>query len=377
MKKLSIEFLYPVESLFSIICILLIGWLGLTACASPVSADDSTASLVKPTLTSTARVSTPEREIPSTPTSQIATPQPTSSPAILSFPSPGPEPVSDWRPPLYEIPLALNPNDHFYFARPIAVNSVNWPLQDYRYGYVYPRLESMHTGSDIVVPLHTPVLAAAEGKVVFAGYGLLNGGNDKDDPYGIAVVIRHGFSFQNRTVLSVYAHLEKTTVKVGDYVKQGDQVGNVGMTGATSGPHLHFEIRLEDGDEFLTQNPELWMAPPVGYGVLTGRIMNTFGSLMGETEVWVRSLETNKKITIYTYTTRMTHVDPYYKENLVLGDLPAGDYEISFYYYGRLQKQQITIHPAAVNYFQFQGSRGFTIGDPPLSAANDFLKPLQ
>lgn len=347
--------------------------LWLTACAAPpkvVSAND----LEKPTSTQTIDPATATVQPTFTPT-PYSTKQ-SEPPVTLSFPSPAAEPVFDWRPPLYEIPLALNPNDHFYFSRPIAVDSVNWPLPDYRYGYIYPELGNMHTGTDIVAPLHTPVLAAAGGKVVFAGYGLINGAGDKEDPYGLAVVIRHEFSFQNRTVLSVYAHLEKTAVKVGDYVELGDQIGNVGMTGATSGPHLHFEIRLEDG-EFIIQNPELWVVPPVGYGVLAGRIMNTYGSLLGECKVWVKSIESGETWTMYTYSTRMIQVDPYYKENFVLSDLPAGDYEISFYYYGRKQTQQITVHPGAVTYFRFNGSLGFSIGDPPAPRSEQFVIPVQ
>ena len=202
---------------------------------------------------------------------------------------------------------------------------VEKPLPDYRYGYILPETTTMHTGTDFKAPLHTPILAAADGKVVFAGYGLLNGAGDKDDPYGLAVVIRHNLSFQNRTILTVYAHMEKTTVKTGDWVKAGDQIGNVGLTGATSGPHLHIEIRLEvDANEYEVQNPEMWIVPSMGYGVLAGRVMTTGGGLLGERQIWVKSLATGETWTMYTYSTRMKHIDPYYQENLLLSDLAAG-----------------------------------------------------
>ena len=63
----------------------------------------------------------------------------TPSPAPFQFvlPQQGAEPISGWRPPLYPIPLAKTSNDHFYFARPIAADQVNWPLPDYRYGGVF------------------------------------------------------------------------------------------------------------------------------------------------------------------------------------------------------------------------------------------------
>ncbi len=210
-------------------------------------------------------------------------------------------------------------------------------------------------------------------KVVFAGYGLLNGAGDKDDPYGLAVVIRHNLSFQNRTILTVYAHMEKTTVQKGDWVKAGDQIGNVGLTGATSGPHLHIEIRLEiNANEYEVQNPEMWIVPSIGNGVLAGRVMTTGGGLLGERQIWVKSLETGETWTMYTYSTRMKHLDPYYHENLLLSDLAAGKYEVSFYYFG-LQKQIVEIHPGAITFFQYMGKNGFTIGDPAPPSTDEFL----
>ena len=63
----------------------------------------------------------------------------TSTPPPLRFdlPTPGSEPVSGWRPPLYPVPWAVSPYDHFYFARPIGADNVNWPLAQYRYGGIF------------------------------------------------------------------------------------------------------------------------------------------------------------------------------------------------------------------------------------------------
>ena len=57
---------------------------------------------------------------------------PTLAPFRFDLPTPGEAPVSGWRPPLYPIPWAPTSYDHFYFARPIAADQVNWPLADYR-----------------------------------------------------------------------------------------------------------------------------------------------------------------------------------------------------------------------------------------------------
>ncbi len=99
----------------------------------------------------------------------------TEEPLKFTFPTPSDPPVSLWRPPLYEVPWALSPHDHFYFIRPIAADEVNWPLADYRYGYYFTGTTIVHTGIDIDAKRGTPVIAAADGTVVWAGIGLYKG----------------------------------------------------------------------------------------------------------------------------------------------------------------------------------------------------------
>ena len=88
-----------------------------------------------------------------------------------------------------------------------------------------------HTGLDVAGPQGTPVQAIADGTVKFAGW------NDRG--YGYLVVIDHG-SYQ-----SLYAHLRDTpSVSTGQAVNAGSAIGAMGNTGFSTGPHLHFEIRL-------------------------------------------------------------------------------------------------------------------------------------
>lgn len=88
----------------------------------------------------------------------------------------------------------------------------------------------MHYGTDIVAPSGTPVLAAYDGVVAIANE--LGG-------YGLTIVLRHVEESQE----SRYAHLSKILVKEGDQIKKGSVIGLVGSTGASTGPHLHFEWR--------------------------------------------------------------------------------------------------------------------------------------
>lgn len=304
---------------------------------------------------------------------------PEEAPMRFSFPTPQPEPVSLWRPPLYDPPWALTPFDHFFFSRPIAVDSVNWPLDDYRYGATFPGLaDVIHTGIDIPAPRNTPILAAGPGVVMWAGWDLFNRQlAPSEDPYGIAVAIRHDFGYQGRRLYTVYAHMDRVDVVPGQRVNTGDPLGIIGDTGFTTGPHLHFEVRIETNDFFASRNPELWLVPPQGWGVLTGRIMNTNGSLLTGQSLYIRNLETNQRWKAHTYTdTQRVTSDDYYQENLVLSDLPAGNYELSLEFEQQTWfTTQVTIHPGAITYFTFRGRRGFGLDLPPTPAPKDLFDP--
>lgn len=87
-----------------------------------------------------------------------------------------------------------------------------------------------HTGVDISAPRGTSVYATATGTVVMATY---SGG------YGNVIFIDHGFGFS-----TVYAHLSRMNVKVGQQVTKGQVIGLVGSTGRSTAPHLHYEVRI-------------------------------------------------------------------------------------------------------------------------------------
>lgn len=294
-------------------------------------------------------------------------------PLKITFPTPGPAPVSALRPALYPTPWALRPYDHFFFSRPIAADEINWPLADYRYGGVFFE-DVVHSGVDIPAPMRTPVLAAGSGKVTWAGYGLYNGYYDTSDPYGLAVLIRHDFGYQGEKLYTVYAHLDRIDVVKGQNVASGEIIGMSGQTGKVTGPHLHFEVRLAKDEFFSTRNPELWLVPPQGWGVLAGRVMNRAGVLLESHLVSVRSVESGQIWKAYSYTRGMIKSDAHYRENVVISDLPAGRYTVVINYWGRDIIQEIEIKPGLVSYFSFFGQEGFSL-DPPTLPGTDFTPP--
>ena len=95
----------------------------------------------------------------------------------------------------------------------------------------------LHTGTDIGAPLGTPFIAANDGVVVKAGW---------NNAYGNMVMINHGGG-----VSTLYAHGSEILVQVGQEVKRGEEVLKVGSTGYSTGPHAHFEVRING----ITVNP--------------------------------------------------------------------------------------------------------------------------
>jgi len=101
---------------------------------------------------------------------------------------------------------------------------------------------ALHTGLDFPADVGTPILAAAGGVVLAA---------EVDAAYGLAVQVDHGNGLITR-----YAHTSKVLVQVGDLVKRGQAIAQVGNSGRSTGPHLHFEVLL-DG---VPQNPARFLA---------------------------------------------------------------------------------------------------------------------
>lgn len=285
-------------------------------------------------------------------------PIPDNEPLRFTLPTPSTDYVSAWRPPLVPVPWALTPYDHFYFIRPIAADSVNWPAPDYRYGDLFPDEDVVHTGIDIIADRGTPVIAAAGGRVSWAGEGLYRGINSTDDPYGNAVAIRHDFGNDQREIYTIYAHMDRVDVVVGQRVEAGEQVGLVGDSGNATGPHLHFEVRIKDNTFYTTRNPELWLAPPQGWGVLVGRLTGRYGFPVPTITVYVTSLESGTVWKVRTYGPTSVNSDDYYKENLVLSDLPAGKYRIDFRLNWRDYQHVVEIQPGMVTFFNFNERPG-------------------
>ncbi|HVU51257.1 MAG TPA: M23 family metallopeptidase, partial [Polyangia bacterium] len=116
---------------------------------------------------------------------------------------------------------------------PAGGGRLRWPLVNVAHNVGSPfgaRDGRAHEGIDLPAPAGTPVVAAADGTVVYAGDGIRG--------YGNLVVLQHAGD-----LLTVYAHNSALYVSAGQTVRAGDRVAAVGQTGRATGPHLHFEVR--------------------------------------------------------------------------------------------------------------------------------------
>ena len=129
--------------------------------------------------------------------------------------------IVPWNPSLYVAQRTPNA------GAVTALGQFVWPIG----GVITQRYVWYHKGLDIATAMGTPVLAADAGKVVVAGWPDNTG-------YGNRVMLDHGNDY-----VTLYGHLSKIYVSVGQTVRRGDQVGAEGSTGRSTGPHLHFEVR--------------------------------------------------------------------------------------------------------------------------------------
>lgn len=113
-----------------------------------------------------------------------------------------------------------------------------WPVEGQITGSFGERIDpfngegAFHSGVDISAAVGSTVIAPADGTVIFADF--LGG-------YGRAVVVDHGHGISTR-----YGHLASFSVAAGQFIHRGDTIGHVGLSGRSTGPHLHYEVRIND-----------------------------------------------------------------------------------------------------------------------------------
>lgn len=237
--------------------------------------------------------------------------------------------------------------------RPIAPSGGDSVDRTYPYASTAGGTREPHHGVEFPNPSGTPVLAAADGTVFFAGDDTSTRFGPWSNFYGNLVVLEH--PLPGRTLFTLYAHLSLVNVAIRQTVHAGDEIGEVGATGAAIGSHLHFEVRTSPLDYNSTLNPELWLVPRPGTGILSVRLLDHAGNFISiplSLQYFPDANETfSKAWEINIYQVGVTPSNSW--ENAAMGDLIEGHYRITFLWEGTWQERWIELENGKVTFVEF------------------------
>lgn len=211
---------------------------------------------------------------------------------------------------------------NFLFQSPILPPDNDSIDMSYPFASTQRHRRDPHHGVEFQNPFGTSVYAAGDGEVVFADSDKTVKFSPWTNFYGNMILIKHENDFY-----TLYAHLSSIQVKLGDAVRAGDLIGQVGQSGGATGSHLHFEVRQGGDvyDYFSSQNPMLYLTPKDGTGALSITLNTTYD----------RNYEYPLVITRFSdgyvlYVSTYEKGFEYLPEDTVLNYLPQGQYKIAF-----------------------------------------------
>ena len=250
-----------------------------------------------------------------------------------------------------------------WLRRPIAREDNAYLDQTYRYGSTMAGNLQQHQGVEFNNPDGTPVRAAAGGMVVYAG---------RAERGALTVAIRHDTTVTARDttwrLYSIYYHNSALAVHVGERVEAGQVISRVGHTGRATNDHLHLELAATPTDSIgaivdslqrfppYTTNPELWLEPLPGTGVVAGQVFDRLGRPVQRVRVYglAKPLPGETPFSYAeTYGDR-AHGHPLYREHFAVGDVPAGTYIVGTEIEGRRVLRRLTVSPGKLTWVVFR-----------------------
>ena len=216
-----------------------------------------------------------------------------------------------------------------------------------------------HQGVEFNNPDGTQVHAIGDGIVVYSG--LAEAGSN-------TVAIRHDKQLDGQYLFSVYYHNSKLLAPVGQRVKAGDVIALAGNTGRATNDHLHLEVHVApttDSSKIVAadvryppfnRNPELWIAPLPGTGVVAGQVWDAKGQPVSLAHIFglvkPEPQETPFSF-IETYGPK-NHSDPVYQEHFAIGDVPRGTYTLGVEIDGRKVYRRIEVKAGKLTWVEFK-----------------------
>jgi len=260
---------------------------------------------------------------------------------------------------LVDLPPCPSPptSSHLWLARPFLPEANDWASPHYPYGSTADGEYLVHHGVDFGNPERTPVLAAGAGTVFYAGDDKEALFGPQPNFYGQLVIVTMDERYHGQPVFTLYGHLSSLAVRAGEPVKVGQKLGEVGATGVAMGPHLHFEVRVTDVAGYsATRNPELWLRPHPGHGLIAGRVLDEDGRLVPEVPLVLYPADDpdHPQREGWTYANQGVNSDEEWYENLVLGDVPAGEWALMACLEDRRLRQPVTVRPGQVSWVCLQ-----------------------
>jgi len=247
---------------------------------------------------------------------------------------------------------------HTWFQRPVAPGDQPYIDQTYRYGSTMGGNFQQHQGVEFNSADGTPVHAIGDGVVVFAGPAE-QGSN--------TIAIRHDRKVRGLVLCSAYYHNSRLLASVGQRVKAGDVIALVGNTGRATNDHLHLEVHAVPPDSVAvvvdpnerypryTVNPELWIQPMPGTGIVAGQVWDAQGRPAPQVRVY-GLIKAEPQETPFSYAETYgehNHPDPVYREHFAVSDVDPGDYTLAVVVDGKRASQRVRVQAGRVTWVEF------------------------
>jgi murein DD-endopeptidase MepM/ murein hydrolase activator NlpD len=255
-------------------------------------------------------------------------------------------------------PDASLASDHYWLGRPTAPGTTQWASPFYPYASTGQGQYLLHHGADIGNPTGTPLLAPADGVVVFAGSDSQVAVGPTTNFFGNAVIIELDRRYNEQPVFVLMGHMDRVDVQVGQRVARGQRVGAVGSTGIALGPHVHVEVRVGRNDYDHTRNPEFWLEPLPGHGTIAGRILTADGRHLPDVPIlfYPGPAFNSPRYYAHTYLDALGLIfpDDEWGENFLLADLPAGAYKVEVSVNGRVYYVDLVVEAGKTTWMELR-----------------------
>jgi murein DD-endopeptidase MepM/ murein hydrolase activator NlpD len=236
---------------------------------------------------------------------------------------------------------------HQWMLRPVAPDEQNDKDQTYLYGSTMGGNFRQHQGNEYNDPEGVPLLAVDDGEIVYTDTSIGH------------TVLKCDTKVDTTTIYAHYHHQHEIFKKVGDRVNRGDRIGTIGKKGNVTNEHLHFEVAVSARDSArdsisTTRNSELWVQPLPGCGTIVGNLVDRDGNNVPGARIYgiTKPVPTETPFSFAETYMGKVHPSEIYGENFVIGDVPEGDYILTYEFSS--WKYKVHVEPGKITRVRMQ-----------------------